>query len=96
MSQEDVIKQLKGSLEQLSEQGKKPFLFEDLRGNTSGMAADTGESRPISAAQEGIAMGENIGQHVGSLPRKVLDFDEGNPIDENNVLAKETCPETCV
>ena len=90
MSQDEVVQQLKGSLAQLSEQGKKPFLFEDLRNNTSGMAADVGENRPVSAAQEGVAMGESDGQHVGSLPRRVLDFDEENPLGEHNVLAKET------
>ena len=90
MSQEEVVKQLKGSLEQLSEQGKKPFLFEDLRPSTSGMATDVGDDRPVSAAQEGVAIGENVGQHVGSLPRRVLDFDEENPLGEHNALAKET------
>ena len=89
MSQEDVIQQLKGSLAQLSEQGKKPFLFEDLRNNTSGTAVDIGEDRPISAAQEGVAMGENEGQHVGSLPRRAVAFEEDNFVDENNALAKE-------
>ena len=90
MSQEEVVKQLKGSLEQLSEQGKKPFLFEDLRQPTSGMATDVSDNRPVSVAQEGVAIGENAGQHVGSLPRGVLDFDVENPVGEHNALAKET------
>ena len=90
MSQDEVVLQLKGSLAQLSEQGKKPFLFEDLRQSTSGMAPNVSDERPVSSAQEGIAIGENVGQHVGSLPRRVLDFDEGNPLGEQNMLARET------
>ena len=54
------------------------------------MAPNVSDDRPVSSAQEGIAIGENAGQHVGSLPRRVLDFDEGNPLGEHNMLARET------
>ena len=90
LSQQEVVEQLKGSLAQLSEQGKTPFQFEDLRQTTSGMAPNIGDERPVSSAQEGVAIGENSGQHVGSLPRRVYDFEEGNPLGDQNMLGKET------
>ena len=90
LSQEDVIQQLR-SLSQLGEEGEKRFQFEDLRNlATSGMAPTVGEQRPVTSAEEGLAIGENDGKHVGSLPCLAPTFEEGNPLVEESMLGKET------